>query len=142
MILQSCLLLETRKFPVMPGEDEELVNPGLYGKALCQYLEAALPAVGLQVPFFCAEDWGWWLEVEYRTFRMGLCIYSDPEADGSPGQYAILPSIQQARTWSWSKFRFLDHAPDVLAVIDLVERVLKSDAEITAVSRHDDYPLA
>ena len=141
MIPQSCLLLETVKFPRMPGEDQEIINPGCYGKALCQYLEAVLPGEGLGVAFFCAEDWGWWLEIESPFCNMGLCIYADSEAGQDPARYAILPSIQQARQWSWSKLRFMDRSQDVLAVMAIVERVLQHDAEISLVARYDDYPL-
>lgn len=126
----------------MPGEDQEIVNEGMYGKALCQYLQSVLPGAGLTVPSYCAEDWGWWLEVERGPFKMGLCIYSDPEAEKDPERYAILPSIQQARKWSWSKFRNIDNSTDVLELVALVERVLKSDNDIVTVTRHDDYPFA
>ena len=142
MIPQSCLLIETRKFPIMPGEDQEIVNERMYGKALCQYLASVLPGAGIQAPYYCAEDWGWWLEVERGGFKMGLCIYSDPEAEKDPERYAILPSIHQARKWSWSKFRNMDNSTDVLEIVAAVERVLKSDREISSVTRHDDYPFA
>lgn len=141
MIPQSCLLIETKKFPIMPGEDREIVNERMYGKALCQYLESVLPAYGLNVASYCAEDWGWWLEVQRGTFKMGLCIYSDPEAEKDPERYAILPSIQQAKKWSWSKLRNIDNSTDVLELVAVVERVLKSDKDIFAVTRHDDYPF-
>jgi len=141
MIPQSCLLIETKKFPIMPGEDQEIVNERMYGKALCQYLESVLPGAGLKVPSYCAEDWGWWLEVERGAFKMGLCIYSDPEAEKDPERYAILPSIQQAKKWSWSRFRNIDNTTDVLEVVAVVERVLKSDSYISTVTRHDDYPF-
>jgi hypothetical protein len=69
----------------------------MYGKALCLYLQAKLPLAGIEVPFFCNEDWGWWLQTEHNSFRMGLCIYSDPEAHPHPERDALLPSIQAAR---------------------------------------------
>ena len=141
MIPQSCLLIESKKFPIMPGEDQEIVNERMYGKALCQYLESELPGAGLNVPSYCAEDWGWWLEVERGAFKMGLCIYSDPDAKLSPERYAILPSVQQAKKWSWSKFQNIDNSADVLAVVAIVEQVLKSDKDIPVVTRHDDYPF-
>ena len=31
---QSCLLIETKKFPVLEGEKDELVNEGIYARAL------------------------------------------------------------------------------------------------------------
>jgi len=72
---------------------------------------------------------------------MGLCIYSDPATERDPERYAILPSIQQAKKWSWSKFRKIDNSADVLELVAVVERVLKSDSDIFAVTRHDDYPF-
>lgn len=141
MIPQSCLLLESRKFPVLPGEDDEITNERMYGKALCTYLQSRLPPAGIAVPAFCNEDWGWWLEVQRGAFRMGLCIYSDPAASGDPERYAVLPSIHQEKKWSWGKFRKIDLSGDVLEIIAIVEQVLKNDADITAVSRHDDFPF-
>jgi len=141
MIPQSCLLISTKKFPVLEGEKDEIVNPGMYGKALCKYLEVELPRVGVNVPFFCNEDWGWWLEVERSGFKMALCIYSEPGADPNPERYALLPSIQVAKILSWSKFKTIDMAQGVLGVIGAVEEVFKNDSDIQSVTRHDDYPF-
>jgi hypothetical protein len=77
MIPQSCLLNETKRFPIMLGEDQEIVNERMYGKPLCQYLESVLSGAGIDVWFYCAEDWGGWLAAERGTFQMSLCIYSD-----------------------------------------------------------------
>ena len=141
MIPQSCLLLETSKFPILPGEDQELTNERMYGKALCQYLKAELPRAGINVPSFCNEDWGWWVDVERGNFKMGLCIYSDPAAAEDPERYALLPSIHQAKKWSWSRLRSIDVSEDVLAIVQTVEQVLKNDKDISVVTRHDDYPF-
>ncbi len=141
MIPQSCLLIESKKFPALPGEDQELTNERMYGKALCQYLQSELPLAGINVPSYCNEDWGWWLEVERGAFTMGLCIYSDPAAAKAPERYALLPSIHQEKKWSWGKFRKVDVSKDVLELIAIVERVLKSDKDIPVVTRYDDYPF-
>jgi hypothetical protein len=141
VIPQSCLLIETKKFPILDGEDKEITNKRMYGKALCQYLETELPKAGINVPFFCNEDWGWWLEVVRNDFKMALCIYSDPDAHENPERYALMPSIQKAKKWSWSKFRNIDSTKDVLKIINIVEHVLKSDGDIPVVTRHDEYPL-
>jgi hypothetical protein len=141
MIPQSCLLIETKKFPIMPGEDQEIANERMYGKALCQYLQSELPLAGIYVPFYCNEDWGWRLEVERGSFKMALCIYSDPAAAKDPDRYALLPSIQREKKWSWVKFKKVDLSKDVLEIIAIIERVLKSDKDISVVTRHDDYPF-
>lgn len=57
MISQACLLIETKEFPVLERERNELVNEGIYGKALRTFLQARLPLAGIDVPFFCNEDW-------------------------------------------------------------------------------------
>lgn len=141
MIPQSCLLIESQKFPVLPGEDQEITNERMYGKALCEYLQTELPLAGINVPSYWNEDWGWWLAVERGAFKMGLCIYSDPTAAKGPERYALLPSIHQEKKWSWAKFRKVDVSKDVLELIAIVERVLKSDKDIPVVTRHDDYPF-
>ena len=141
MIPRSCITIETKKFPVLDGEPEALVNERMYGQALCRYLAQRLPAVGIQVPSFCAEDWGWWLEVDDQGFRMGLCIYSDPDAESDPERYALLPSIQSETKWSWSKLRKVDLSKDVLKVMDRLEKVFRDDDEIRSVARHDDFPF-
>lgn len=97
MIPRSCLLIESKKFPIQPGEDQEITNERMYGKALCTYLQEHLPRAGVNVPFFCNEDWGWWLEVERGDFKMALCIYSDPDAEGNPEKYALMPSIDKEK---------------------------------------------
>jgi len=94
MIPQSCLLIETKKFPIMPGEDQEIVNERMNGKSFCPYLGSVLPAAGLKVPAFCVEGLGWWLELERGVFKLGLCIYSEPEAKKDPERYVLFPSIQ------------------------------------------------
>jgi hypothetical protein len=141
MIPRSCVAIETTKFPVLDGEAGEIQNEGMYGKALCTYLEGHLPRKGISVPFFGPEDWGWWLEVEDEGFQMALCIYSDPDAETDPERYAILPSIQNERKWSWSKLRKIDVSKNVLRIMDTVEEIFREDADIAKVSRHDDVPF-
>jgi hypothetical protein len=141
VIPQTCLVIETKKFPVLEGEDGELANERMYGKALCNYLQTELPPVGISAPSFCNEDWGWWLEVERNGFRMGICIYSDPDAVTGPERYALMPSVREANRWSWSKFRKVDVSRDVLAMIDAIEKVFMKDKEILTVTRHNDCPF-
>ncbi len=139
MIPKSCLLIESKKFPILLGEVQEITNERMYGKALCQYLQSTLPLAGIDVPMYCNEDWGWWLEVQRGTFNMGLCIYSDPDAYGDPERYALVPSVHQQKKWSWSKFKKVDVSQDVLELVNIVERVLKSDTDIPVVRRLDEY---
>ena len=59
----------------MPGEDDELVNEGMDGKACAQYLQSNLSSRGYSVPLFVCEDWEWWVEVQGLDFTCGLGVY-------------------------------------------------------------------
>ena len=141
MIAHTCITIETQKFPVLDGEEEELVNENMYGKALCIYLEKALPKIGIDVPLFLCEDWGWWLEVIDKDFKMGLCIYSHPDEKDYPKRYAVMSSITDEKKWIWSKFKRVDVSDNVLSIMDNVENIFKDDAEIINVMRHDNFPF-
>jgi hypothetical protein len=141
MIPNTCVAIETKIFPLLEGEEDELVNEGMYGKALCKYLNNKLPLAGIEVPFFCCEDWGWWIEVKDNEFKMGLCVYSDPDAEKDPEKYAIISSITNGKKWSWSKFKKIDMTEKVLKIMDTVDKIFREDHEITSVTRHDDYPF-
>lgn len=138
MIPGTCIEIRTRKFPILDGEKEEIVNEGIFGRAICIYLKERLLAKGLKVPFFCAEDWGWWLEVEDGDFKMGLCIYSDPDFQDFPQRYAIMSSLDSGKKWSWSKFRFIDISDQILKIFATVENIFCEDPEIESVRRHED----
>ena len=56
MIPNSCIKIETTKFPILEGEKDEIVNENMYGKAVCNYLEKELPKENIEVPFYCNED--------------------------------------------------------------------------------------
>ena len=140
MIEASVLKVVTNKFPILPGEDDELVNENMYGKALCLYLQEQLSCAGINVPMYICEDWGWWVEVERAEFSMGLCVYSDPDAHGNPKSYAIMPSIHDPKKWSWSKFRMVDVGNDVMGIMDDLASILLSDKGVSQVTRHDDFP--
>lgn len=139
MIPQSCVKIETTKFPVLDGEEDELVNEGMYGKSLGLYLKDSLPEIGIKTNGLVCEDWGWWLDVESGSFKMGLCLYCDPDSDGDPKAYAILPSIQSAEKWSWKKFGKIDQSQPVVEIMNKIASLLESDHEISKVSRHDDF---
>jgi len=45
--------IRSEQFPILPGEEEELVNEGMYGKALVTYLQEHLTDRGYESPFVC-----------------------------------------------------------------------------------------
>jgi hypothetical protein len=74
--------VQSEKFAILPGEADELVNEGMYGKALSEYLTEQLRKRGYRVPLYCCEDWGWWIEISDYPFHFGVCVYGFELADG------------------------------------------------------------
>jgi hypothetical protein len=98
--------IRSPKFPILPGEKDELVNEGMYGKAVAAYLQVKLRDRGYEVPFFCCEDWGWWVELKNAPFGFGVCIYCGPGRDG-PLDFFCTDGAVGRRKWSWRRFRFV-----------------------------------
>ncbi len=59
------------KFPACDGEDE-LLNPGLWGKRLAEYLTGKLAEKGIETGEMNAEDWGWYIPITDGEFELGL----------------------------------------------------------------------
>jgi hypothetical protein len=90
----------------LPGEDDELVNEGTYGKALAQYLEAKLKERGYDVPFICCEEWEWWGQIRGQPFTLGLCVYGGP-------------SLSEAQELC---FTIVSEDPDIQHIVDRLNR--------------------
>jgi hypothetical protein len=82
--MSQLIRIRSAKFPVQLGEGDELVNERMYGQALAEYLQQALRQRGYDAPFFCCEDWGWWIELKNAPVAFGVCIYSGPDRDEFP----------------------------------------------------------
>jgi hypothetical protein len=95
---------------MLPGEKEELVNDGMYGKALAKYVQEKLRARGYHSPFFCCEDWGWWVHLKDAPFTFGVRIYCGQEIDGLL-QLSCVAGAPEEKKWSWRRFRFVDASP-------------------------------
>lgn len=78
---QSPLLeFESSTFNVTAGEDEE-TNPGIYGKALAQWLAEQLRAAGFPTAAVIAEDFGWCVPVESKPHSLYVACASGDTSD-------------------------------------------------------------
>lgn len=139
--MDTFIHIRSAKFPILRGEEEELVNEGTYGKAVAQYLQARLQERGYQVPFYCCEDWGWWVELKNAPFAFGVCIYSGPKRD-RPIDFFCTDSIHGERKWSWSQFRFLNTNPWVQKLHQDMVAIFQADPEIELVNARCKDPFA
>jgi len=77
---QSALLeFESSDFAVIPGEDQH-TNPGVYGKALAQWLAGQLRTRGVSAGDVIAEDFGWCIPVESTPHSLYVaCVSTEDE---------------------------------------------------------------
>ena len=138
--MEKFIHIRSAKFPILPGEKAEMVNEGMYGKALAQYLQEKLKARGYEAPFFCCEDWGWWVELKNAPFVFGVCIYCDSETNGLINLFCTEGA--KPRQWSWRKFQFVNTDPWASKLHEDLVSIFKADAEIEVVSTSLDSPFA
>jgi hypothetical protein len=132
--------IRSPKFPILPGEKEELVNDGMYGKALALYLQEKLKARGYDAPFICCEDWGWWVELKNTPFTFGVCIYCGPKEDGVLDLFCT-DGATANRKWSWSRFRFIDTTLWVAKLHEDLVSIFQADSDVDLVSTSLDSPF-
>ncbi len=139
--MDKFIQVRSARFPILPGEKQELVNEGMYGKAVAEYLQSRLQTRGYDAPFFCCEDWGWWVELKNAPFKFGVCVYCGPERDG-PFDFFCTAGVFGRKKWSWSKFRFVDTAPWVEKLHEDMVAIFRADPEVQLVRTDLEEPFA
>jgi hypothetical protein len=131
--------IKSAKFPVLPEEDDELVNEGTYGKALAQYLQARLKDRGYDVPFVCCEDWGWWVQIRGQPFTLGLCVYGGPSL-GKTQELCFTVSREPGRHLSWTRFRVIDRTVRIEKLFSDLKQIVSEDHDIQVVGYPEHFP--
>jgi hypothetical protein len=132
--------IKSSKFPVLPSEDDEVVNEGMYGKALSQYLETELKKKGYSIPFICCEDWGWWVDIKGQPFSLGVCVYGASGLKDDPG-LCVTVGQTVGRRWSWKKFKFIDKTERVTQLFSDLCAIFKADDQIEIIGYPEDFPF-
>lgn len=131
--------IRSSKFPVMPGEEDELVNEGMYGKALSIYLQECLASKGYQASGHICEDWGWWVGVRHGDLSTGVCVYSVRQGKEAQ-EYCVCLQGAPGRRWSWTKFRRIDFTESVMKLDADLRQIFAIDPGIEVVGFPEDLP--
>ncbi len=117
----------SQKFPPYDGE-EELINPGLWGKRLAEYLVQKLSDRGIKTQEIIAEDWGWYVPIQNEGFRLAICC---GHQNGDDDQFLCFtdPSTPVVK----KLFRKIDATPELTRLIEALQQILSADPEITNV---------
>lgn len=118
---QSALLeFESSAFPVIPGEDEH-TNPGIYGKALAQWLAEQLRARGVLAGDVIAEDFGWCVPVESKPHSLYVACASTEEKPNYWRVFAFAEGGAMARLFGKDK-----SAESLSTLFAAVKQILES----------------
>ena len=120
------------KFP--PYEDEEeQINPGLWGKRLGEYLKEKLKIEGVEIGELNPEDWGWRLSVKNDSFSLWIgCGHYQEYPDG------YICFVGSDKPFVRKLFKKIDTTQQVSRVVKALNNVLTSDPDITNIRWWDE----
>jgi hypothetical protein len=115
----------SKKFPPYDG-DEELINPGLWGKRLAEYLVQKMAERGIETEKIVGEDWGWYIPIQNEGFKLAVCC---GHQNGDDDEFLCFtdpstPIIKQL-------FKRIDATPQLTKLTQALQQILSSDPEIT-----------
>ncbi len=109
-----------------PGANEStLINPGLYGKKLADFLAAELAKRGYHVISICAEDWGWMVELKCEQFPLWIGCGNYEELKNGFLCF-IEPSQPYVRKW----FSKIETASVVEPLAIAIEKILLASGKV------------
>src|SRR4030095_11605321 len=117
----------SNKFPPYEGE-EEVINPGLWGKRLAEYLVHKLNGKGIHTEEIIAEDWGWYIPIQNKGFRLAVCC---GHQNGDNDQFLCFTEPSEPVVKKF--FKKIDATPQLERITDAMQQILASDAEIRDV---------
>ena len=115
------------KFPPYEGEEEQ-INPGLWGKRLAEYLSAKLTEKGITTGELIAEDWGWYIPIENKEFRLGLCCGHQNGEDDE-----FLCFTDPDRPVIKKLFRKIDATAPLTRLTEALRAILSADPDIREI---------
>lgn len=135
------LHVRSSKLRVMPGEEDELVNEGTYGKACAYYLQSNLVRMGYTVSQAVCEDWGWWVGVKGSADTLGIGVYGMRIDDTDDLDLCVTVLVPRGRRWSWRRLRWIDTTAEVDRLHQAMRSVFEADQDITVIGEFSDLPL-
>jgi hypothetical protein len=126
---QSALLrFESSAFAITPGEDKE-TNPGIYGKALAQWLSQQLAARGVKVTRLIPEDFGWCIGVDSSPHASFVACANTPGCETEWGVIVFAEGGFLARMLGDDK-----RAESVASLFAAVKEILSTSPNIGAIT--------
>ena len=115
------------KFPPYEGEQEQ-INPGLWGKRLAEYFVEKFKGTGIEPEEIIAEDWGWYIPIKNKGFRLALCC---GHQYGDDDEFLCFTDPPNPITKKF--FKKIDATEQLDRLVSVVAQILESDPDIKQV---------
>jgi hypothetical protein len=126
--MKTQVQFRSSKFPPYEGEEME-INPGCWGKRLTEYLASKLAERGIKSETMAVEDWGCYLPIPNKEFRLALCC---GHQNGDDDHFLVFtePSTPNVK----KLFRTVDATPQLTSLLDALRQILESDPDIREIA--------
>jgi hypothetical protein len=124
--MQTHVEFQSDRFPALEGE-EKLVNPGLWGKQLADFLRKGLHHQGFETGEPIPEDWGWVVPVLNQSFRLWIGCGRYQEYENG-----FLCFIEPHTASVWKLFKRIDTRDRIAALQQAMDNALAADAGISS----------
>ncbi len=125
--MKTQVRFRSKKFPPYEDEEEQL-NPGIWGKRLAEYLATRLAEKGIETGGMNAEDWGWFLPVKMTGPAIALCCGHQDGADDE-----FLCFTEPSRPVVRKLFSKVDLTPQLTRLLEAIEQILAADPDVRSV---------
>jgi len=126
------LIFKSDAFPVVRGEDEE-TNPGIFGKALVDWLAQALAAHGRAIDRTVPEDFGRLIQVNEPSCSLYVAVSS---TDDTATEWRVF-SFAEAGLLARLKGKGSERAAKVGDLFKDLEAILSADHRIQDLRREN-----
>lgn len=115
------------KFPPYEDEEED-INPGLWGKRLAEYFVENLPGHGITTEKIIAEDWGWYIPMQIEGFSLAICC---GHQSGDDDEFLCFtdPADPVVRKF----FKKMDATQALSRLLEAIREILSADPNIRDV---------
>lgn len=125
--MKTYVQFRSSKFPPYDSEEKQ-INPGLWGKRLAEYLVRNLNAAGIETDELIPDDWGWYIPIRNRTFRLGICCGHQFEPDD-----AFLCFTDPDKPEIRRLFKKIDISEHLDRITRALDTIFRSDPDIQKV---------
>ena len=121
------IFIKSDSFPERE-EEEDVINPGLFGQALAEYLHDNLKKAGFPVEDIGSEDFGMYVPITNKDFRIYIYCVNEYETTNE-FRIDFDPTNHTLTKW----FKKIDTRPVMEPLIQAVTEILRNDPSVTEI---------